>query len=456
MFSKSAVSQIRSRDRSLTVTARYTACLRAVTVRERLVKLLNWSTKSGLILLLVTAQAAFAAEPYLNAEPYLKKTRLFEGDKGGYHLYRIPGIVVTKQGTILAYTEARRTSGGDWDMIDIVMRRSTDGGETFSAPEVIARAPGKIERSSVAVQRKQGKPGDITYNNPVAIADRNGTVHFLFCLEYMRAFYMRSDDDGKTFSQPVEITAAFDAFRPEYAWRVLATGPGHGIQLANGRLLVPVWLALGTGGNGHHPSVNATVYSDDHGTTWHRGDVAVPSTPEFPDPNETTAAQLANGSVMLNVRTEAKENRRTVVISKDGATHWSRPRLQQDLPDPICFASLARLSIRKTGGRNRLLFVNPDNLVRADGKDSRSKDRVNLTVRLSYDEGGHWTVKRAIEPGASGYSDLAVMPDGTILCFYEIAPVQAGGSVQHDEMLARFNLEWLTEGKDSMSKKGKQ
>jgi sialidase-1 len=125
--------------------------------------------------------------------------------------------------------------------------------------------------------------------------------------------------------------------------------------------------------------------------------------------------------------------------------------LQQDLPDPICFAALMRLSTKKDSGKNRLLFVNPDNLQRADGKDTRSKDRVNLTVRLSYDEGGHWTLSRTIEPAATGYADLSVLPDGTILCLYEVVP-KIDGVARHDEMLARFNLEWLTQGKDTMSK----
>ncbi|HVW85215.1 MAG TPA: sialidase family protein [Bryobacteraceae bacterium] len=380
--------------------------------------------------------------------------RLFEGDAGGYKLYRIPGVVVTTKGTILAYTEARRTGSGDWDSIDILLRRSTDGGRTFSPQRVIAQAPGKIDRNPVAVERNQRRSDGLTYNNPVAIADRNGTVHFLFCVEYMRAFYMRSDDDGQTFSVPTEITSAFDDFRSEYAWRVLATGPGHGIQLRSGRLLVPVWLSLGTAGNGHHPSVTATIFSDDDGATWHRGDIAVPNTPEFPDPNETAAVELADGTVMLNVRTDARENRRTDVVSKDGATHWSPPRFQEHLPDPICFASIVRLSTAEHGGRNRLLFVNPDNLARADGKDARSKDRVNLAVRLSYDEGAHWTVKRTIEPGKTGYADLAVMPDGTILCLYEVVKPTPEGSERHDEMLGRFNLEWLTEGADSLPAHG--
>ncbi len=397
----------------------------------------------GLSCILVSAFAA---------EPSISRTPLFEGGEGGYKLYRIPGIVVTKTGTILAYCEARKFTGGDWDTIDVELRRSIDGGRTFSPPEVIAHVTVPITRSPVAIERKQGQLTDVTYNNPVAIPDRNGLVHFLFCIDYMRVFYMRSTDDGKTFTPPVEITAAFDQFRPEYAWRVVATGPGHGIQLSSGRLLVPIWLALGTQGNGHAPSVDSTVYSDDHGATWHRGEIAVPDTPEFPSPNETDAVQLADGRVMLNVRT-AGRNRRTIVISKDGATQWSPPRLQEDLPDPICFASLVRLSTMKTGGRNRLLFSNPDNLTRMDGKDLPGKDRKNLTVRVSYDEGVSWSVKKALEPGVSGYSDLAVLPDGTILCFYETgSAAPPNGALTRQLMLARFNLEWLTDGQDSLGK----
>lgn len=278
------------------------------------------------------------------SKPMFQTERLFEGGTDGYQVYRIPGIVVTSKGTVLAYTEARKTGHGDWDTIDVVIRRSTDGGVTFSPQQVMAHVAGTVERNPVATERKQGSPGDVTYNNPVAISGRDGVVHFLFCLEYMRAFYMRSTDEGRSFTPPVEITSAFDAFRPEYDWRVLATGPGHGIELTNGRLVVPVWLSLGTGGNGHHPSVTSTIYSDNHGATWHRGAIAVPSTNEFIDPNETTAVQLADGSVMLNVRTDTARNRRTVVVSPNGADSWTAPRFQDDLPDPICFAALMRFS----------------------------------------------------------------------------------------------------------------
>jgi sialidase-1 len=270
----------------------------------------------------------------------------------------------------------------------------------------------------------------------------------------MRVFYTRSDDDGRTFRRPIEITSAVEPMRRFHPWVVVATGPGHGIQLKNGRLVVPVWLSLGSGNSAHGDSVVSTIYSDDHGATWKGGDLAVPDNAATVSPNETTAAQLADGRVMLNVRSPSKQQRRIVVFSKDGATHWSAPAFADELPEPLCFASLARLSFKKTGGRDRLLFVNPDNLARADGKDTPglARDRKNVTVRLSYDEGKTWPVKRALEPGPSAYSDLAVLPDGTMLCFYEAGLGREPRPVNpYDTLtLARFNLEWLTEGRDHL------
>ncbi len=395
------------------------------------------STPQLIIILLAAAQLAIAA-----AQPV--KTNLFTAGEEGHKLYRIPGIVVTHRGTILTYAEGRRNTGSDWDTIDIVLRRSTDGGASFSPIRVIGRVSGTIERNPVAIERKQGKPTDVTYNNPVAIADRDGTVHFLFCVEYMRVFYMRSEDDGQTFSTPVEITQALDSLRPAYAWRVVATGPGHGIQLKNGRLLVPIWLALGTRGNGHGPSSAATLYSDDHGKTWRHGEIAIPDTPEIPSANETAAVQLTDGRVMLNARVASSRNRRVVVTSKDGTKQWTPPQYQEDLPDPICAAGFLSLKA-KHGSKGVLLFSNPDNLVRADGKNETSKDRKNVTIRISYDQGATWPVKRSLEPGRSAYSDLAALPDREILCFYE----SAGKFLT----LARFPIEWVTGANDTSQTK---
>jgi sialidase-1 len=297
----------------------------------------------------------------------------------------------------------------------------------------------------------------VTYNNPVAITDRDGTVHLLFCLEYARCFYICSKDDGLTWSSPVEITSTFDSYRPEYDWKVLATGPAHGIQLRSGRLVVPVWLSTGTGGHAHRPSVTSTIFSDDGGRTWQRGEIAVPNTEEWIFPNETVVVELADGRVMLNVRSESKPNRRLVTVSLDGATSWSRPRFDDALLEPICMASIVRLSSKPDSDKNRFVFANPHNLERADGKESpgKSRDRMNLAIKLSYDEGQTWAVSKSLEPGPSAYSDLAVLPDGTLLCFYEHGRNDDGkqkSSSYARLTVARFNLEWLTDGKDSLQK----
>ena len=374
------------------------------------------------------------------AEPFIEKQDLFKvGEDPTYKLYHIPGVVVTAKGSVLAWCEARR-KGSDWDDIHILLRRSTDDGKSWSAPQRIAEVPGPITKNPFALRMKNVDPKDVTYNNPVLIADRDGTVHMLFCLEYMRCFYQRSSDDGLSWSQPVEITQTFENFRKDYDWRVLATGPNHSIQLKTGRLVVPVWLSTGTGGNAHRPSVTATIISDDQGKTWKAGDIAVPCTDEWINPNETVAVELNDGRVMLNVRNESKAQRRLVTISPDGATGWSKPKFDDALLEPICMAGLVRYD---HGGKSLLLFSNPHNLARADGKaqPGTNRDRKNVSVKISSDEGQTWPVNKSVEPGWSAYSDIAVTRAGTILCFYGRSSKQnfAGEALA----LARFNLEWL-------------
>jgi Neuraminidase (sialidase) len=379
--------------------------------------------------------------PGIAADPLFEKIDLFEAGKDGYLLYRIPGIVVTKTGTVLAYCEARKHSGNDWDHIEVMLRRSTDGGKTWLPRQNLVTLEGQFERNPAAVKQKLAKPGEITINNPVAFADaKTGAVHFLFCVDYGRCFYLRSNDDGKTFTKPVEITATFDKFRPEYDWKVLATGPGHGIQLSNGRLLIPVWLSTGTGGNAHRPSCVSVVYSDDHGKTWLRGDI-VATEADLANPSETVPVQLADGRVLLNIRTEAKQHLRAVSISADGATKWSKPRFDAGLPEPICMGSILALP------KGRILFANPNN--------PTGRERKNLSVRLSLDDAKTWPIVKTIEAGSSGYSDLAATNDGAILCFYERGAAEK--NMYHTRFLtvARFNLEWLTEGSNG-AKSGKQ
>ncbi len=407
----------------------------------------------GIVIALVVFPQSLSA-----AEPRLEKINLFEAGKGGHKLYRIPGIVVTARGSVLAYCEARKYSGLDWDDIRILMRRSTDGGKIWSAPTGLPRPEGKLERNPAALanpelaRRAPLARDHITFNNPVAIVDRKSPVHFLYCVDYGRCFYLRSDDDGVTFGKPVEITGAFEAFRKEYPWKVLATGPAHGIQLKNGRLVVPVWLSRATGNNAHHPNVMATIYSDDGGKTWHRGAIVPREKSPHLDMNETAVVQLSDGRVMLNIRNNSTRNRRAVAFSPDGATRWTEPAFDEQLKEPICMASLCRLSEKGKQDRDRLLFANPDNLLRF-GKPARPgtiADRKKLTVKLSYDEGKTWPVARVLEPGFSGYSDLAVGPDGTIYCFYERGSTDGKDIfATHYLTVASFNLEWLSHGKDA-------
>jgi sialidase-1 len=269
----------------------------------------------------------------------LTKQSLFEARTGGYHTCRIPGLCVTPGGAVLVTTEARRGHGGDWDDNDLLLRRSTDGGQTWEPARVLAAS------------RTYG-PGPVS--NCVLIADPGaGCTHGLFCHHYARVFYVRSDDGGATFSAPREITAAAEGFRAAYPWRVIATGPAHGTQLRNGRLLVPLWLSDGSGTEfgpgklGHRPSVVSLLYSDDHGCTWHAGDIVcrhgdVVAGAAVVNPSETVMAELADGRVLFNSRSESPRQRRLIASSADGVTGWTDRRWDEALLEPICMASLIR------------------------------------------------------------------------------------------------------------------
>jgi sialidase-1 len=415
-------------------------------------------------ILITTAACALVAAccgpaPGRADAPLLEQTTLFNENTDGFVSYRIPCLVVTSRGTVLAYCEARKYTGLDWGEIEIHLRRSTDGGRTFSPARQVAHLGPRLPRNPANAERPArtviGSPGQQTVNNPVAIADRDGTVHFIYCVEYMRCFYTRSSDDGLTWTKPVDITATPNQFRPEWAWRVIATGPGHGLQLRNGRLVVPLWLAKAEG-SAHGMAVAATIYSDDHGASWQRGEIAVPNDAITPGTSESIATQLSDGRVMLIARNRAAAQRKAVTFSRDGATGWSRPEFADALFEPVCMASLLSYSDPTAPGKTRLLFSGPAPRERANAKATPGErlDRENLSVKLSNDDGRTWPIARTIEPGPSAYSDLAVLPDGTILCLYESG--RPGATRPNSKrtdwpyarlMLARFNLEWLTAGK---------
>jgi sialidase-1 len=381
--------------------------------------------KSIALILLISVLRIIAAEPLF------EKSEVFPPGLNGIARYRIPGLVVTQKGTVLAYVEARKNSSSDWGEIEIHLRRSTDGGKTWEPSKHIAHHGARLEGNP---HKKEGGEREQTVNNPVAIVDREtGAIDFLYCINYARCFHMRSTDDGLTWSAPVDITATFEPFRAKVDWKVIATGPGHGIQIKSGRLVVPVWLAYGKEGD-HGPSAAGTIFSDDHGKTWQAGDLCLPNEGDFSNPNETMVTELSDGRVMLVSRSTSKASRKLITTSPDGARNWSKPVFHDQLWEPICMASI----VAHPSKPGTLIFSNPHTLkLDNDGKEvpaGRGK-RENLCIKLSRDDGKTWPVNKVLDPGKAAYSDLAVSPDGTVLCLYEADTHIA---------CARFNLDWIT------------
>ena len=297
---------------------------------------------------------------------------LFDCQKNpGYARFRIPGIVTCPDGTILTYCEARK-SDDDWAVIDILLRKSSDGGRTFSAPVVLASG------------EKEGK----TVNNPVLIASRDGAVHFLYCVEYGLkdvggVFYRRSTDRGDSWSEPADITAGTAPDRRN----VFAAGPGHGIELSDGTLLVPCWTVLKDRGEdlrSHHPGSVCCLTSGDGGDTW--GISSFVPNGAVDDPNETAAAQLPDGTVVLSVR-DGNTRCRCASVAQQGMT-FSPIRPLPEVPDPICCAGMVAV--------DRRLYLTNCN--------SRT-ERGNLTLWES-SNGTDWNPVQTIDAGSAGYSDL--------------------------------------------------
>lgn len=351
----------------------------------------------------------------------LLKVSLIRCAQGPFSVYRIPGIVVTARGTILAYFEMR-LDGGDWQTRGIGLFRSEDEGVTWSPLRQLVRAG-----------------GDTAINNPVMIAARGGRVYFLWQEDYCRGFVQTSEDDGLTFSAAREITEFLRAYAPQrgYAWDVFAFGPGHGIELDSGALLVPIWLANG-GKRAHAPSVVSTLTSMDGGATWQLGEI-IGEGQGLHHPNETCAFQRSDGSIMLNIRHESPDYHRAVSISPDGLHGFSRPYLDAALPDPRCYGGIA-----KAGGRGLVAF---SNCATNPSRDAMAlRPRTNLTVRLSPDDGETWAYARLLE-ACAGYSDIAWSKGGRwIYAFYEHDLDDRSYTTPRYLTFARLNLAWLTDG----------
>jgi sialidase-1 len=276
---------------------------------------------------------------------------------------------------------------------------------------------------------EEGGEADITIGNPCPIVERdNGTIHLLFCRNNQRLFYTKSDDCGATWTTPEEITGLIKDF--DFPAVRIGTGPVHGIEMAHGRLVAPVWLcnAMADAKGLSKEYRSGVLYSDDSGRSWKAGGFAPPT---FKQLNESTVFEQADGSLVLNMR-DSGLGFRAITTSVDAGLHWSAPVAERQLPCPVCQGSTLRLS------DHEVLFSNPAG---ANGTGNTGKRRVNLTIRRSIDDGKTWPNSRVIHAGPSGYSDLALTQDGDILCVYEC------GEKQYNERIrfARFNRQWLQE-----------
>lgn len=351
------------------------------------------------------------------SEPAPRSTDAFVSGEGGYPTYRIPALVRTEAGTLLAFCEARQ--GGDRGPTDTVVKRSTDGGRTWGDQRVVH------------------SEGDLTVGNPTPVVDRStGTVHLPLVREYRDVLMTRSTDDGRTWSEPTEITGSVK--RDD--WGYYATGPGVGIQLERGehagRLLIPAthWTYLWERGQ-ELPDDNLrydhAFYSDDGGETWQLGGTVGPHV------DEPQAVELPDGRVTFNMRNyrEASDGR-AVATSDDGGDSWSEIGFDETLVTPRCQASTLRYSWPESG-RSRILFANP----------AHEEQRVDLTVRLSYDEGESWSHSKRLHDGPSAYSCLSILPDGSVGCLFERG--SAGTGPYRRLAFHRFTIEWLTDGADA-------
>ena len=359
-------------------------------------------TAARLSLALLLSLPAFAAEPFF------AKTDVFTRGTDGYNTYRIPGLVAAKSGALLLFCDGRVNGAGDIGKMNLVMKRSRDGGNTWEKMQVLYSDEGP-----------ETKIGNVS-----AVADlATGAVHAIFCKDVTQAFCLSTTDDGATFGPAVEITETFRQF--PYAWKFFATGHAHGIQLASGRLAIPVFLSSTPRSGPERAEKDfrvGTIFSDDHGAHWNPGGLV----PEDKLMNESTIYECADGSIVINSRS-IRRSARMVARSADAGITWAPPTGDGALRAPsACQAST--LVTRDPEGKRVVLFSH-----------SAGPGRSNLTVRLSYDEGRTWPLAKVVESSPAAYGDLAAAPDGTISIAYE-----NGAKGPYEKIsVARFNLEWL-------------
>jgi sialidase-1 len=327
----------------------------------------------------------------------VEQEELCRRGEGGYHTYRIPALAVTGQGTVLAFCEGRRDSGSDSGQIDLLLRRSLDHGRTWTDPQVVTTEPG------------------MTCGNPCPVLDAaTGTLWLPFCKNLAdgpesmitegkaprTVWVTHSSDEGQSWAEPREITAT----TKDPSWTWYATGPGHGVQLRGGRLVVPCDHMVGVYFDRYRdPYHSHVIVSDDGGQSWRIGGIVDEGT------NECCVVETADESLYINCRNYRGDKRRAGARSVDSGGSFTARIWEDGMPEPICQASMIGLPAVDGSPSNRALFANP----------ASTTARQNLTLRHTEDGGRSWTVVRSLYGGPAAYSDLAVTADGQVLCLYE-------------------------------------
>jgi len=329
--------------------------------------------------------------------------------------YRIPAIVTAANGDLVAAIDERVPSCGDlkWSKdINIVVRRSSDNGKTWSDIEMVVDFPeGQSASDPSMIVDGETKEIFLFYN--FMDLDKEKDVYYLH--------YVKSSDNGKTWGEPVDITSQIA--KPEWKNDFKFITSGRGIYTSTGKML----HCMVNLNNGLH-----VFGSDNHGNSWYFID-----TPVKPG-NESKIVELANGNWMINSRANGK-GMRYVHVSNDEGLTWES-RAEPALIDPGCNGSIIRYTLIEDGyKKNRLLFSNA----------KMEKERRNMTVRVSYDEGKSWTEGKTIYEGGSAYSSLTVLKNGDIGLLFEKDGYKENPFVS-------FSLKWLTDGEDKYKKPKKK
>ena len=339
-------------------------------------------------------------------------TTVFDSGQDGYKVFRIPAMIKTANGDLLAFCEARQ--GGDASEIDLVQKRSSDGGKSWGPLQVVQ------ESENFRVLFEDDKV-EITIGNPAPVVDlldpdHPGRIWMPFTLENDRVFVISSDDHGKTWSGKTEVT--MDVKKDSWGW--YATGPVHSIQIQRGehrgRLVIPCDHRLGDDGADRGENGVHTILSDDHGKTWRLG--AIDDTyPDGLNANETTVVELNDGTLYFNTRDQNGEapGTRGEAWSKDGgetfesgSPEWKQFRpVEGALDPPVVQCALLRVS------DDLILFSGPDD------NGPTGKGRSDLRVRFSNDEAKTWHDGPLLHTGPAAYSDMVLIDANTIGVIFE-------------------------------------